>query len=138
MYSLLRIEFEALVKGLWLHHVASGKNIIQYEKEDLRIGFGTILKLIEKQLDIPISILSHVKSRQWEIFCSFTHTGYQALVRRLNKTHTGPVNYSADEVTSALRHAGLFALLAAAKLANMTRDQKLIEATMAMARQYGE
>src|SRR3990172_9140161 len=87
MYSLLRVEFEALVKGLWLRHVASSENIIKYENEDLNIGFGTILKLIENQLGIPTSVLLQLKSKQWEIFSSFTHTGYQALVRRFNNTH---------------------------------------------------
>lgn len=138
MYSLLRIEFEAVVKGLWLHHVASVENITQYEKDNLRIEFGTLLELIEKQLDIPTSVPSKIKGKQWKIFNSFTHTGYQALVRRLNKHHTGPVNYDADEVIFALRHAGLFAVLAAVELASMTRDQRLIESTMVMAGQYGE
>lgn len=118
--------------------MASSENIVQYEKADLRIGFGTMLELIEKQLDIPASVLSQIKTKQWEIFCSFTHTGYQALVRRLNNTYTGPVNYSADEVTSAFRHAGLFALLAATELANMTGDQQLIDATVTKTRQCGE
>ena len=94
MYSLLRVEFEALVKGLWLRHVASSENIIKYENENLNVGFGTILKLIENQLGIPTSVLSQLMCRQWEIFSSFTHTGYQALARRFNNTHTGPVNYN--------------------------------------------
>ena len=138
MYSLLRVEFEALVKGLWLRHVASSENIIKYENEDLNIGFGTILKLIENQLGIPTSVLLQLKSKQWEIFSSFTHTGYQALVRRFNNTHTGPVNYNENEVISVLRHAGLFAVLAAVELASMTGNQKTIESTMAIAMQYGE
>lgn len=138
MYSLLRVEFEALAKGLWLRHAASNEGILRYEKEDLKLGFGTILQLIEKQLDIRTSVLSQLKKRQWEIFSSFTHTGYQALVRRFNDTHTGPVNYNETEIVSALRHAGLFAILAAVELASMTGNQETIELTMTFARQYGE
>lgn len=134
MYSLLRIEFEAAVKGLWLRRVASDENITKYEKEDLHISFGTMLKLIENQLNIPTSVLSLVKSKQWDIFCSFTHTGYQSLVRRLSKHQTGPVNYDEGEVIYALRHAGFFAVLAATELASITGDQRLIESTMTMAR----
>jgi hypothetical protein len=138
MYSLLRVEFEALTKGLWLRHVASNEDILRFEKEDINIGFGTILKLIENQLDIPTSILTQLKKRQWEIFNSFTHTGYQALVRRFNDTHTGPVNYDENEIVSALRHAGLFSILAAVELASMTGNQETIESTMNIARRYGE
>mgnify|MGYP001558562114 CR=1 FL=1 len=137
MYSLLRVEFEAIAKGLWLHHVASSDHIIKYENEDLKIGFGTILNLIENQLGISTSVLSLLKSRQWKIFSSFTHTGYQALVRRFNNTHTGPVNYPDQEIISALRNAGLFAVLSAVELASMTGNQPLIESTMTMAREYG-
>jgi hypothetical protein len=138
MYSLLRVEFEASAKGLWLQHVASNDNIIEFEKEVLPIGFGTILKLIENKLGISLSLLSLLKSRQWEIYCSFTHTGYQALVRRFNDTHTGPVNYPDQEVISALRHAGLFAVLSAVALSSMTDNQVLIESTMNVARGYGK
>lgn len=138
MYSLLRVEFEALAKGLWLRHAASNEDILKYEKEDLKIGFGTFLKLIENKLGIPTSILSQLKKRQWEIFSSFTHTGYQALVRRVNDTHTGPVNYNETETVSALRHAGLFAILAAVELASMTGNQETIESALTIARQYGE
>jgi hypothetical protein len=138
MFSLLRVEFEALAKGLWLLHVASNEDIIRYEKEDLNIGFGTILKRIENQLDISTSILSQLKKRQWEIFNSFTHTGYQALVRRFNDTHTGLVNYNENEIVSALRYAGLFVILAAVELASMTGNQETIESAISIARQYGE
>jgi hypothetical protein len=57
MYALLRIEFEAIVRGLWLHHVASSENIIRYEKEQLKIEFGDILELIEERLNIHTSVL---------------------------------------------------------------------------------
>lgn len=137
MYALLRIEFEALVKGLWLHHVASSEVITKYEKEQWKIEFGDILELIEGRLNIQTSILSQIKSRQWKIFNSFTHTGYQALIRRSTATHTGPINYNTNEVVSALRHAGLFAVLAATELANMTGDQGVIDLAIDWARQYG-
>ncbi len=138
MYSLLRVEFEALARGLWLRHAASNEDIVRYENEDPNIKFGNILKQVEGQLGLATSVLSRLKSRQWEIFNSFTHTGYQALVRRVSKTHTGPVNYNDQEVISALRHAGVFAVFSAIELASMTGDQAILELTMAMAQKYGE
>jgi len=138
MFALLRVEFEALAKGLWLYHVASTEDFARYEKEDSGIGFGTTLNLIEKKLEVSETVLSVIKKRQWSIFCSFTHTGYQALVRRCNETHTGPVNYRTQEIVSALRHSGLFAVLAAVELSAMTGDNVIIESTLAMARNYGK
>ena len=138
MYSLLRVEFKALARGLWLRHVASNEDIVKYETEDFRIGFGDILKQIENRFGLASSVLSRLKNRQWDIFNSFTHTGYQALVRRVNSTHTGPVNYNEEEVVSALRHARLFAIFSVVELAGMARDKTILEPTMAMALKYGE
>ncbi len=47
MYALLRVEFEALGRGLWLSHVAKDEDADKYEKDELDIGFGTLLNLLE-------------------------------------------------------------------------------------------
>jgi len=136
LYALLRVEFEALGRGLWLSHVASDEDADKYEKDKLDVSFGTLLTLVESQIGWPNGPLSTLKSRHWPIFCSFTHTGYQALVRRVTQTHTGPVNNPAVEVISALNLAGTFALLAAAQLSSMAGDQDLVAATLARAGEY--
>jgi hypothetical protein len=136
MYALLRVEFEALGRGLWLSHVATDEDADKYEKDKLDIGFGTVLNLVESQVGLPNGPLSTLKSKHWSIFCSFTHTGYQALVRRVTQTHTGPVNYPAEEIISALNLAGTFALLAAAQLSSMAGDHDLVDTTLAKVREY--
>ncbi|MDF0676056.1 MAG: hypothetical protein P0120_17245 [Nitrospira sp.] len=136
LYALLRVEFEALGRGLWPSHVATDEDANRYEKDELDIGFGTLLSLVESQVGLPNGPLSTLKSKHWSIFCSFTHTGYQALVRRVTQTHTGPINYPADEVISALSLAGTFALLAATQLSTMAGDQDLVDTTLAKAREY--
>jgi hypothetical protein len=85
-----------------------------------------------------MGILSFIKKREYEIFSSFTHTGYQALVRRVNETHTGPVNYKEEEIIIALRYAGFFALITAVELAAMTDNPSLVEAAMGLLKKYGQ
>lgn len=136
MYALLRVEFEALGRGLWLSHVATEEDADGYEKDKVDVPFGTLLSLVESQVGWSSGPLSTLKSKHWSIFCSFTHTGYQALVRRATQSHTGPVNYAPEEVISALNLAGTFALIAAAQLASMAGDQSLIDATLEKAREY--
>jgi hypothetical protein len=138
MYSLIRIQLEALVNGLWLRHVAIDDDLTKYEKDDLNLGFGTRVKLIEEKFGISGGFLSHLKKAQWDIFCSFAHSGYQAIVRRVGEVHTGTENYKSSEIVTMLRKSGLFAVLAAVELASMMGDKKLIEAAMNMARGYGE
>jgi hypothetical protein len=138
MFALLRVEFEALTKGLWLNHVASAENIVKFKEGDINIGFGTFINLIEGRFGISEGILHSIKKKQYEIFSSFTHTGYQALVRRVNGTHTGAINYKEEDIVSALRHTGLFCLLAAAELSAMTNSQLIIENIMDMLHGYGD
>ena len=103
LYALILIQFEALVNGLWLRHVATDSDIKKYEKDSLKIDFGTKINLIEQKLGVSGGGLSYLKREQWKIFCSFTHSGYQAVVRRIGKIYTGSSNYKPPEVITALR-----------------------------------
>jgi hypothetical protein len=138
MYALIRIQFEALVNGLWLRHVATDSDIKKYEKDRHKIRFGTKINLIEQKLGVGGGGLSYLKKEQWGIFCSFTHSGYQAVVRRIGEIYTGPSNYKPPEIIAALRQSGLFAVVAAVELASIVGDQSLVEETMNFAKSYGE
>lgn len=137
MYAMLRVELEAYVKGVWLYHVATDKQIALYEKEE-RFEFGTLIREIENKLGINKGLLHFLKSSYWNIFNSFTHTGYQAIVRRTNETHTGPVNYAAKEIITALRCTGLIALLSAVELSIMSDNEVLINSASEKIKKYGK
>lgn len=136
MFALIRVEYEALVKGFWLNHVASEECISKYKEEDVNIGFGTYIKLIESYLNTEEGALYTIKKQQYEIFSSFTHTGYQALVRRVNDTHIGSVNYKPSDIITVLKYSGIFSLLAAIQLAAMTENKELIDKAMNMLKSY--
>lgn len=136
MYALLRSEFEAYVRGLWLNHSADEKQIADFMNEKLSLSFGEILEAVEKKIVYTEALLSNLKLKHWKKLCSFTHTGLQALSRRVNQTHTGAVNYDNQELISVLNLAGTFALLSATELAGMSGNHTLIEATLAKAEEY--
>lgn len=136
MFALLRVEYEALVKGFWLNHVASKECISKYKEDDVNIGFGTYIRLVESYLDAKEGALYTIKEKQYKIFSSFTHTGYQALVRRVNDTHIGAVNYKHSDIITVLKYAGIFSLLAAIQLAAMTKNTALIDKAMSMLKNY--
>jgi hypothetical protein len=138
MFSLLRVEFETFVNGLWLFHVADDDQVKKYENNDLRLGFGTKINMIENRLGISEGALKVIKSNSWSIFSEFTHGGYQSLVRRTNETHTGSVNYKKKDLISALRHAGIFALLSGVQLASMTNNDDLLNETIEFYKSYGK
>lgn len=137
MFALLRSEFETFIKGLWLNHVADEELITKFEKEDIHLGFGSMIDIIEGRLGTGQGALKLIKKNSWQIFSSFTHGGYQALVRRQNKVHTGSVNYDEKDIIAVLRHAGLFALLSGVELSVMTNNNELINEVFEIYQSYG-
>ena len=137
MFSLLRVEFETCVNGLWLYHVADTEQVNKFENNNLQLGFGTKINMIESRLGISEGALKSIKSKHWSIFSEFTHGGYQSLVRRSNETHTGAVNYKEKDLISTLRHAGLFALFSGVQLASMTDNNNLISESLSFYKSYG-
>lgn len=49
-FALVRILFEAYVRGVWLHQCASEAQLYDFERDKLGLGFQTLLDQIE-QLD---------------------------------------------------------------------------------------
>lgn len=137
LYSLLRVEFEAYGRGLWLSHIATEEDVANFKiNDDPGIGFAKLLSVVEEKVGLPSGPLSTLKSNNWDIFCSFTHTGHQALLRRIDEGKTGLVNYGESEVASALRFAGTIALLSAIELANLSKDSDTVSIAIAKAREY--
>lgn len=137
MFSLLRVAFETCVNGLWLYHVANEEQVKKYENNNLQLGFGSKINMIENRLGVSEGALKSIKNKHWSIFSEFTHGGYQSLVRRSNETHTGAVNYDKQDIVSALRHAGLFALFSGVQLASMTDKNNLIDESLSFYKSYG-
>jgi len=134
LYALLRVELEVYGRGLWLHHVANEDEVRKFKTDQVNISFGRMLKIVEEQIGLKSGPLTNLKSKQWRIFSSFTHTGSQAIMRRINHTHTGLVNYSEEELISALSVSGALALLSAAELSGLSGEQSLDTLTLEKAR----
>jgi hypothetical protein len=127
LYSLIRIEFEAYARGLWIRHVATNEDIAYFEKNDgPNIGFAALIELVEKKNTLFAGQLSILRSKHWSIFCSFAHTGHQALLRRISEGRTGLVNYEEAEVVSIMSLAGTLALLSAFEFATLLNDKEVL------------
>jgi hypothetical protein len=137
-FALLRVEFEALVRGLWLKHVASNKEINRFKKDKVDPNFHELIKAIENKVGIKYGLLSTIKDKQWSIFNSFTHTGIEALSRRVGKKTTGYDNYQETDVVKALQFSGLVAILAAVELASLSKNQIIMKSSLELAKNYGE
>lgn len=136
--ALLRVEFEALVRGLWLRYAASETEINRFKKDNDEPEFHELIKAVEENAGISEGLLSCIKEKQWNVFNSFTHTGIDAISRRVSEITTGYDNYKESDVIKALRFSGLIVVLTAVELASLSKKQTLINSTLEFAKKYGK
>lgn len=137
-FALLRVEFEALVRGMWLRHAASPHDIELFLKDKVNLSFKELIGSIEETSSFKHEMMSVIKEAHWSIFNSFTHTGVEALKRRIGAKTTGFDNYNEDDVCKGLRMAGLMAGFAAVELAEICQDQSLLSALTDIMRKYAK
>lgn len=122
--SLVRIEFEAYIRGVWLFYCASESDLEKFKKDKLDLKLGQLIQDIEKHEAFNVGTLSHVKKTSLTAMNSFTHTGIYQVVRR-NKTDEIAPNYADGELIDALETANSLGILTGIAIADMAGNEKL-------------
>ena len=118
-FALVRIEFEAYVRGQWLRYCASDDEVATFKERDkLDKTFGEIIGDLEGHDAFDEGVLSNIKQQSWRAMNSFTHTGRLQVVRRLSATKIGS-NYPEEEIVGTLDFADSIANLAALAIVNV-------------------
>ena len=118
-FALVRIEFEAYVRGQWLRYCASDDEVATFKERDkLDNTFGEIIGDLEGHEAFDVGVLSKIKRESWTAMNSFTHTGLLQVVRRLSATKIGS-NYPEEEIVGTLDFADSIAILAALAIVNV-------------------
>ena len=118
-FALIRLQFEAYVRGQWLRYCASDDDLATFKERD-KLGktFGEIIGDLEGHEAFDEGILSNIKEKSWRAMNSFTHTGRLQVVRRIRTTEIGS-NYPQEEIVGTLDFAGIIAILAAMAIVNV-------------------
>lgn len=112
VFSLVRITFEAYIRGEWLASCATDAEVRRFlNGKEPKQTFAEIIEAIEKAPAFNEQVLSTIKKRTWKAMCGYTHTGGLHVQRWLTEDGIEP-NYSADEILEALRFAEIIASLA--------------------------
>jgi hypothetical protein len=122
--SILRLLFEAYVRGVWLHQCASEIDLKRFLEERSDRTFASLLDDIEALEGFSDGVLSAVKRQAWKAMCSFAHTGFQQVVRR-NRDSTIEPDYDEAELLETLNFADAVALLAAIETSILAGDHQL-------------
>ena len=109
-FALVRVAFEAYVRGEWLWLCAKNNQVRRFLKGAEPPSIGLMLEALEQQPVFQEQVLSTIKRRTWKAMCAYTHVGGLHVQRWVTADGIEP-NYSADEVREALRFADIIVAL---------------------------
>lgn len=123
-FALIRIEFEAYVRGEWLSQCASDSVIDAFLKNKEPPRIDCLLAELEMLESFNEKVLSQIKERTWKSMCAYTHTG-GLHVQRWNTEDGIEANYSRDEVLEVMKFAEIIASLSVIGVARLANDDAL-------------
>ncbi|MBK8651898.1 MAG: hypothetical protein IPN23_09370 [Elusimicrobia bacterium] len=129
VYALLRVLFEAFVRGAWLFHCATDADLDRFQKGKLKKKFNELIEEAETKVGAKDSALSSIHGKAWSAMNSFTHTGFMQVLRRNSEEKTGP-NYDPNEITLVQKLAGVLGVFTAFELAAVAGDDKLCRSVL--------
>lgn len=124
-FALLRLIFEAYVRGSWLLYCASETDLDRFENDNLDRSFGSLISDLEKLEAYSVGVLSQAKRDSWNMLNSLTHSGYHH-VRRRKTQKSIEANYPEQEIVGALNFAGALALMSTTELATAAGNEDLV------------
>ncbi len=73
-FALMRIEYEAYVRGIWLARCATEAQLADFLRGNEPPKLGVMLEQIEVVPPFADKTLSDTKTAGWSTMCSYTHT----------------------------------------------------------------
>jgi hypothetical protein len=128
-FALIRIEFEAYVRGEWLSQCASDLVVEAFLQGTEPPKIDCLLAELEMLDSFKENVLSQIKQESWKSMCAYTHTG-GLHVQRWNTGEGIEANYSRDEVLEVVKFAEIIASLAVIGVARLAGDDKLALRTL--------
>ena len=129
-FALLRVAFEAYVRGEWLALCATDTQVQKFWKGWEPPKIDELLGALAQKVAFQDGRLSLIKKRNWKALCGYTHTG-GIHVQRWNTSDGIQANYSVAELLEVLRFADIITTLAVLGVLSLADDaetsEKLLE-----------
>jgi len=123
-FALMRVAFEAYLRGEWLALCAKDSEIRRFMKGWEPPHVGEFLQDLEKTPAFAEQVLSNVKRNLWQPMCAYTHTG-GLHIQRWNTAEAVEPAYDPEEVAEVLAFAEIIASLSVIGVANLAQDEEL-------------
>jgi len=126
VFALVRIAFEAYVRGEWLGLCATDAAVKKFLRGKEPPKIDVLLEALEKTPAFQEQALSRIKKRTWRAMCSYTHTGGLHVQRWITADAIEP-NYSKEELLEALRFADIIASLSVLGVLTLANDDEMAQ-----------
>ncbi|MBR7780790.1 DUF6988 family protein [Undibacterium luofuense] len=124
-FSLVRVQYEAYIRGMWISHCAREDEIDAFSKGNLKLAnMDVLVAAIDHSSEVKGQLLSTLHKNVWKSMCAYTHTGPQQIQRWITEESIEP-NYSAAEVKEVLAFSSKISLLSAVSVASLTNNHIL-------------
>lgn len=120
-FALVRCEFEAYVRGLWLAYRATDKQVSDYWHGKFNLKFQKTIDEIEKIDAYSSGVISQAKKSHWPFLNRLTHTGSDQILRRNTESSIEP-NYEEKEIIAVGHFVNSIALLAGLDVVSLARS----------------
>jgi len=134
-FALVRPEFEAYLRGVWLAHCAVDADLERFAQGESPPKMPAMLTAIGQTPGFESGQLSGIYTRSWSAMCAYTHTGSQQVLRWSTSDAIQP-NYSDAEVDEVLSFTGALALLSTLGLATIAANESLAASVLDKAREF--
>lgn len=129
-FSLVRVSFEAYVRGEWLALCASDAEVDAFLEGVEPPKFRILLEELERTDAFKEQVLSQMKAQSWVAMCAYTHTG-GLHVQRWNTPGAIEPNYDDVELREVLSFAEIIGSLAVIGVAWLAESAGVAEAVLA-------
>ena len=125
-FALLRLAFEAYVRGEWLALCAGDQQVERFLDGEEPPRIGKLLEALEQTPGFTEQTLSQLKRSHWDAMCAYTHTG-GLHVQRWNTVEAIEPSYDPSEVDEVLFLAEVVGSLAVLGVASLGHDEALCQ-----------
>lgn len=125
-FALVRVAFEAYVRGEWLALCATDAQVRKFLKGREPPKIDVLLSALERTDAFKEGVLTLIKKRTWTALCAYTHTG-GLHVQYWNTSDGIEPNYPIEEILNVLRFADTVATLSVLGVVSLMNDEQLAE-----------
>lgn len=120
-FALLRVAFEAYVRGEWLAQCATDAQVSEFLEGEEPPPINQLLSALESKEGFAEGRLSQIKKENWRALCGYTHTG-GIHVQRWNTASGIEPNYAVSEIVEVLRFADIVVALSVLGVLTLAND----------------